>query len=208
MLAPADLERAAQACAETFLPAIEEDWEVPAGDLEWSCRRTLDHTADALMFYATHLATRSAVRRYGVRNTDPEATVPRLLEAVTGAAAILARVCAGAGPGTQAFHPAGMADVSGFIAMGCDEIIVHADDVARGLGVAYAPPLDLCAAVVARLFPWAPEGFDALATLRWANGRAALGEHERLGPDWYWHCAPLAEWDGTRRTRTIPPAWA
>jgi hypothetical protein len=43
--------------------------------------------------------------------------------------------------------------------------------------------------------------------LRWAAGRAALPDREQLGPDWYWHCPPLSEWDGTIRKRTAPPAW-
>jgi hypothetical protein len=60
---------------------------------------------------------------------------------------------------------------------------------------------------VARIFPWAPAEGDPWAALRWAAGRAALPDRERLGPDWYWHCAPLAEWDGTIKKRTTPPAW-
>ena len=90
-----------------------------------------------------------------------------------------------------------MADVSGWIGMGCEEILLHTDDIARGLGLSYRPPHDLAARILARLFPWAPADVDPLDSLRWAAVRAALPDRERLGPDWYWHCLPLMEWDGT-----------
>ena len=38
---------------------------------------------------------------------------------------------------------------------------------------------------------------DPWSALRWANGRIALPDRERLGPDWGWWCAPLSAWDGT-----------
>jgi hypothetical protein len=100
-----------------------------------------------------------------------------------------------------------MADVSSWIALACEEIVLHTDDIAQGLGLGYRPPDDLSTDVLARLFPWAPTGIDPWAALRWAAGRSALPDRERLGPDWYWHCAPLSEWDGTIRKRTAPPAW-
>ncbi len=90
--------------------------------------------------------------------------------------------------------------------MGCTEILVHTSDVAEGLGVPFEPPAALPSRVLRRIFPWAPEDEDAWATLRWASGRTALGARERLAADWYWHCAPLDEWDGTIKRRQVPPA--
>jgi hypothetical protein len=66
---------------------------------------------------------------------------------------------------------------------------------------------DLALPITRRLFPWAPNDVAPWAALRWAAGRAALPDRPRLGPDWYWHCAPLSEWDGTITKRTAPPAW-
>ena len=99
-----------------------------------------------------------------------------------------------------------MADASGFIAMGCEEMLMHTADILQGLARPFRPPDDLTARVLARLFPWAPEG-DVWASLRWVSGRIALPDHARLGADWYWHCAPLDEWDGTVKKRRAPPAW-
>ncbi|MGH2557939.1 MAG: hypothetical protein ACRDJH_02665 [Thermomicrobiales bacterium] len=204
---PGDVVRAARVCREALEPALDRDWSVKGGDLEWDCRRTLDHIVDTLFLYSAYLASRATGRLTPPRNGDPSSPPTALLATVETAAAVLAAVGKAAPPGTRAFHPAGMADVSGWMALGCEEILMHADDIAHGLGLPYRPPDDLAARVLARLFPWAPADVDVWIALRWATGRAPLPDRERLGPDWYWHCAPLSEWDGTRRVRTAPPAW-
>jgi hypothetical protein len=204
---PADVVAAARACRDALAPAADRDWTVGAGDLEWDCRRTLDHVGDALAFYAAHLATRTTERLSSVRDGDQTVSVAQLLRSVESLAAVLARVAEASPPGTRAYHPAGMADAEGFLAMGCDEILVHTQDIALGLGVAWEPPADLCARVLARLFPWAPRDVEPWPALLWANGRAALPGLDRLGTDWYWHCAPLDEWDGTVKKREAPRAW-
>jgi uncharacterized protein (TIGR03083 family) len=206
-LVPADLMTAARVCRETLALALARDWSVPAGDLEWDCRRTLDHIVDTLFLYAAYLASRGTERISPPRNGDPSASPAQLLATVVAAAAVLTDVARAAPPGTRAFHPAGMADVSGWIGMGCAEVLVHTDAIARGLGLPYRPPDDLSARILARLFPWAPSNINPWDSLRWAAGRAALPDREQLGPDWYWHCPPLSEWDGTIRKRTAPPAW-
>jgi hypothetical protein len=83
---------------------------------------------------------------------------------------------------------------SGFAAMACDELLVHTDDAARGLGVPFTPPDGLVLATLTRLFPWAP-GTDPWPALLWCNGRVALPGLPRQSR-WAWHCAPLEEWDG------------
>lgn len=208
---PDDLLLAARLCRETLSPAAasgrEQDWERLAGDLEWSCRRTLDHIVDALAMYALHLATRAPERRPTIRNGDPTAGPADLLAIVEGMAAVLAVIANAAPPSARGFHGAGMADAEGFLAMGCEEIVIHTDDIAHGLGLPFQPPVELARRIQLRIFPWAPTDADPWSAVRWASGRAALPDRPRLGPDWYWHCAPLAEWDGTVRRRTRPPGW-
>lgn len=202
-----DLIRAAEACAEALSPHMDDaDWSVRAGELDWTCRRTLGHIVDALAFYTDHLATRAAERRPHKRDVGPDVTIEELLAFVRSQAAVLARVC-DASPDVRAYHAAGSADATGFVAMGCDEILVHTNDVCTGLGFAFSPDPDLCARVVARLFPWAPDHPDPWERLLWCNGRIALPGHERLTEDWWWWSRPLEEWDGTAYTRTQPPAW-
>jgi hypothetical protein len=206
-VSPDDVMNAAASCRAALAPALGDDWTVDAGDLEWDCRRTLDHISDSLFFYAASLATRATGRLSPPRNGDPTADPATLLSTVECAAAILAEVGRAAPPDTRAFHPAGMADVCGWMALGCEEILLHTADITQSLGLPYRPPNDLSARMLARLFPWAPSEIDPWDSLRWATGRAALPDRPRLGPDWYWHCAPLSEWDGTVKRRTTPPAW-
>lgn len=202
-----DLLRAAAACRSALEPGLDRDWSVPAGDLDWSCRRTLDHIADTHVFYAAHLAARATARVVSPRNGDKARTPKDLLGVVETTAAILGDVARAAPVDARGFHGAGMADAEGFLAMGCAETLIHTYDIAQGLDLPFAPPDDLAAAVVRRIFPWTAIDGDGWDALRWSCGRIALPGRERLGPDWYWQCAPLAEWDGTIRTRTSPPKW-
>lgn len=207
-LSVADLSSVASLCRTALSPALAADWTGRAGDLDWTCRRTLDHVVDALFFYAVMLATRAIARPVPARDGDPAKSPAELLVIVESAAAILGEVARAAPAGTRAFHPAGMTDPEGFLALGCEEILIHTDDIAVGLGCSFAPPPALAGRVLRRLFPWAPAGHDPWPTLKWACGRAALPGHARLDADWYWHSAPLAEWDGRIKRRAAPPHWS
>lgn len=205
MVTPTDLQRAADVAATALSPHIGRDWNPAAGTLDWSCRQTLDHIVGALVWYSTQLATRAQQRIPPVRGGEPDAEVASLLGSVRAGADILAELAVAAGPDVRAFHRAGMADAEGFLAMGCDEILIHAHDIAAGLGAKFEPPGELCRGVLTRLFPWAPRDHGAWETLLWANGRRPLGDRAQLDPDWSWHCAPLDEWDGTVARRPAPP---
>ncbi|HEV2127456.1 MAG TPA: hypothetical protein VGR22_02430 [Thermomicrobiales bacterium] len=207
---PNDLPATAALCRQTLAPWIDRDWSVPAGDLEWTCRRTLDHIIDTQLFLGGNAAMRSTSRVLPIRNGDPSATVEQLLSAVVTAAMLLERVCAGMGPGGRGFHPAGQADAEGFRAQGCAEILQHTWDIANGLGEGFRAPEDLSGRIVARLFPWTPtadEHPDRWEVLLWSVGRIALPKRERLDSNWWVQMAPLEEWDGQRKVRTMSPAW-
>ncbi len=89
-----------------------------------------------------------------------------------------------------------MADSSGFVAMGMDELLVHTHDIVTALGSRFGSTDNLVVAVLDRLFPWWPRGEPPWDALLWANGRVALPDHENPGSSWLWHCAPLSQWDG------------
>ena len=55
-------------------------------------------------------------------------------------------------------HVLQAAGASGFAAMACDELLVHTDDMARGLELPFTLPEDLVRATLERLLPWAPAG--------------------------------------------------
>lgn len=207
---PDDLPATAALCRDTLRQWLDRDWSVPAGDLEWSCRRALDHIVDVPIFLGGNAAMRSTSRVKPVRNGDPNADIPDLLDAVVTSATMLERICAGMNPDDRGFHPAGQADAEGFRAQGCAEILQHTYDIANGFGESFRAPQELCARIVARLFPWAPdasEHADRWEALLWSAGRIPLPGRERLDPNWWIQAAPLDEWDGQRKVRTTPPAW-
>ena len=192
-----DVLIAAETSYNTLAPVAKKDWTVLAGGLEWDCRYTLDHISNALIFYAGSLGANSKERIRNVRNPGDSLSITDLLASLKISAAILARVIEAQTPSARGFHPAGMADPSGFAGMACDEILVHTADIAAGLGVVFQPTADLSARIVARLFPWAPRDFDQWQTLLWANGRTWLPYLGFQESNWQWHCKPLSEWDGT-----------
>jgi hypothetical protein len=201
---PEEVRLAARLCCEALLPVADRDWSIRAGDLEWSARDTLEHAASTQIVYAVRLATRARERPPVPRCFDPDTTIRDLLVILESRAAVLAEVVKAAPPEARGFHQTGFADASGFAAMGCDEVLIHTDDIACAFGLSFSPPASLCQRVVRRLFPWAPDDGDAWPVLRWANGRMALPRHERLGEDWPWHSAPLSEWDGIMPTGEPP----
>lgn len=206
-LHPDHLREAADLCVATLHPVAPLDWSICPEGMEWSCHFTLFHLNRALFSYATSLAARSdgpSPFRLGSlldRHSGDEAPPPTLLSSLRALANVLADVAQSAPADARGFHLMGMADRTGFLGMGCDEILIHTDDIARAFGVQFRPPNALVRPVLLRLFPWAPSGREPWETLRWANGRAGLPDRDRLSADWIWHCAPLEDWDGTDPTR-------
>ena len=197
-----EVKVAAMACRETLSDLIDLDWSTQAGELEWSCRQTLEHIPYTNLFYSSQLALTSDERLPRARGGEDQLTVTELVLSVEVNAAILEHVIRAAPDSARSFHPAGMADRSGFAAMGCDEILIHTADIAAGFGIDFKPPEDLCGRVLARLFPWVTADVGHWEALQWANGRIPLAG---LGPqdtNWLWHCAPLDEWNGQIPRRT------
>jgi hypothetical protein len=86
-----------------------------------------------------------------------------------------------------------MADPAGFAGMGCVEVLIHGEDIARGLGLTLDPPREVCARVLARMFPQHDvSGLDPWTALLWAADRAELPGRDRQA-GWSWRGAPLAE---------------
>jgi hypothetical protein len=203
-LHPDDLRLLADVCAEALTSVAGRDWSVGVPGLEWSALETATHLARVPLNYACHLATRATspipfrVGSLIERSDGSPASPATIIAAVRTLAWVLADVVSAAPAGTRAFHVAGMADRSGYVAMACDELLIHTDDILSAFGLHVEPPQDLVPLILARLFPWAPGGVDPWSALRWANGREDLPPpYGRLGPDWIWHCAPVQTWDGT-----------
>ncbi len=164
-----DVEAALAEVMTTLRPHTGRDWDVPAGPLEWTCRRTAAHVAHDLLAYAAQVAGAARDGYLPLDLTVRDTAVPgEVLDVVQACGTLLVRALAGADGGDRAWHW-GPTDPGGFAALGVDELLVHTWDITQGLGVAWRPPPGPSAAVVARLFPDHP-GADLL----WCTGRVAL----------------------------------
>ncbi|WP_436497769.1 maleylpyruvate isomerase N-terminal domain-containing protein [Actinokineospora sp. HUAS TT18] len=195
-----DVDTAVRLAIDALGAVTGENWDTAAGELDWTCRETLEHLADDLFFYAAQLGPRRRPATAAVRFAfterrpggpanlvfaAPEASHDELLQVVESCGALLTAMARTAPPDTRAHHVFGVSDPEGFAAMGVVETLVHLHDLGRTLGFAVDPPADLCDRVLRRLFRDAPLDTDRWATLLWACGRAPLGERPRQ-TTWRW----------------------
>ncbi|MFE5396326.1 GNAT family N-acetyltransferase [Streptomyces sp. NPDC056568] len=181
------VEEAVAGAVALLRTVTDRDWEQPrAGRLEWSCRYTAEHVAGDLIAYAGQLAGRATEAYVPFELTLDEGTGNEgVLQVIETTGALLAATVRTTPREVRAFHPYPFrsADREGFAAMGITEVLVHTHDIAEGLGLAYEPPAQLCADVLARIFPHVQPGTDPWRTLLWATGRGELAGR-----------APLTEW--------------
>ncbi|MFB7137466.1 VOC family protein [Streptomyces sp. NPDC056237] len=200
-----DVTTAVRLAVDALRESPVDDWLVPAGSLEWNCWETAEHLSDDLFSYAAQLGPRrpaldaympyrwGATREGGPANAvfaDPSAGSAGLLQTLEANGALLTAMVRTASPEVRSYHSYGVSDPEGFAAMGIVETLVHTQDLAASLDIAWAPPADLCDRVLARLFPDAPKDADRWAVLLWATGRAELPGRPRV-TSWKWHSAPL-----------------
>ena len=174
-----DVERSVAEMVRVLTPHDSRDWRCPAGSLDWDCWTTAAHVAHDLLAYAGQVTAQpnSAYLPFDlVINADAP---PRdVLQVVIACGRLLSSAVAAASPDARSWHW-GATDPGGFAALGVNEILIHTYDIAQGLGINWLPPEPVCSAVLARLFPDAPEG-DPVQTLLWSTGRAELKDRPRV----------------------------
>jgi uncharacterized protein (TIGR03083 family) len=197
-----DVRQAADLGRSVLEPAQTSDWSVPVPGLDFTVASVVGHVAVAMLWYAVDMLSGRDDNACFEVSTQSDGSNERLLTSVLVGAQTLAVGIEAAPPGTRGFHPFGSPDPSGFAAMACDELLVHADDAARGLGVDRPRDERLAGAVLARLYPWHDVGDDdPWQVLLWANGRTDL-PGRAFQTRWPWHCQPLSEWDGVTSRAT------
>jgi uncharacterized protein (TIGR03083 family) len=193
-----DVLAAADACHDFLQQAVGADWGVPVPGLDFTVTSVVAHAVNSPLWYALDLWSGTSDDAAFDLNVRVDAPNTALLASLRAAARVCAASVDAAPPETRGFHPEGAADPSGFAAMACDELLVHTNDAARGLGLRFSPDPDLAGRVLSRLFPWHDPGDDPWRMLLWANDRVDLpGLPSQTG--WIWHCAPLDDWDGRPR---------
>ena len=190
-----DVLAAAAVCLDLLESVRDADWSGPVPGLDFTVAGVVAHAANGPLWYAFDLWSGPSDDAALDLKVRTDATNSALIASMRGAAQVCAASIAAAPADLRGFHPAGAADRTGFAAMACDEMLVHTDDAARGLGLRLEPDPDLAGRVLARLFPWQQPGPDPWQTLLWANGRVDIPGKLRQA-SWRWHCAPLADWDG------------
>jgi hypothetical protein len=171
MLMPEDAVAAAAMAEAALRPVAGRDWSVRAGPLDWDVERTITHMIGATAKYTLYLASRCE-HFIGLSVTRwPDATNEEVIDSVVPVATGLAAVAAVTPPGVRAYHVTGPSSAAGYVGRACVELLVHTDDALSGLGVAFAPPADLCRRVLAQQFPDAAGPGNAWHGLLAANGR-------------------------------------
>ncbi|WP_181776384.1 maleylpyruvate isomerase mycothiol-dependent enzyme family protein [Amycolatopsis pittospori] len=192
-ITPDDLDAAVASVVGGLRTAASRDWSSVPGTGDLNAWRTAEHLGDCLISYAGLLLARPSTPRFVCFESvaDKAATPTEMLEFVTVGAGILGATLRTVDPDVRAYHPSGRADVEGFAGMGCVEVLVHGEDMARGLGVTLDPPRDVCSRVTARMFPDTEiTGVDPWTALLWSTDRTDLpGRPSRAG--WQWRGAPL-----------------
>ena len=174
-----DVDQAVAEMVRVLTPYESRDWQVRAGSLEWSCWTTATHVAHDLLAYAGQVAGQPTDAYLPLDLTVREDAPPRdVLQVVAASGRLLSNALAAAGPDARAWHW-GPTDPSGFAALGVNETLIHTYDIAQGLEIGWLPPEALCAAVLARVFPEAPDG-DPAQVLLWSTGRAELDGRPRV----------------------------
>ncbi len=202
-----DVDLAVDLAVSLLRRAETDAWDYRAGALKWTCWETVEHIADDLFAYAAQMGPRRPPLEGHVpfvceprRSGGPASTIfaereagpEGLIQVLEASAALLSAMVRTVPPETRAHHGFGIADPEGFAAMGVVEVVVHMHDLAEGLGFEWEPPADLCARVLARLFPEAPTDTEPWPTLLWATGRGTLPGLARLS-EWRWHATPEDE---------------
>jgi uncharacterized protein (TIGR03083 family) len=189
-----DVLVAAELCRDLLTPVLTDDWSASVPGLDFTVASVIAHAATSTTWYALDLWSGPDDAAFTL-DVRADAANTELATSLLAAAHVCAAAVDAAPPTQRGFHPFGPADPAGFAAMACDELLVHGDDAARGLGTRLEPDRDLAARVLARLFPWHQSDGDPWRTLLWANGRIDVAGRP-FQHRWKWRSEPLADWDG------------
>lgn len=194
-IGPPDLLAACDHVVAALSNRTAADWSTPVPDLDWDVRATVEHLVDAIGFYVLHLLPPSRERLHIDVVCHDGLSNDQVLRILTTEARGLATAAKLVDPTARAFHFHGTTDVSGFMALGCSELLLHGHDATRGLGTALEPRPDLAAKVLTRLVPSAPTDADPWPALLWATGRGSLDGYPDVGPNWTYRTTPASAGD-------------
>lgn len=171
-LTPDDVITAAAVAEAALRPVAGRDWSVRAGSLGWDVERTITHMIGATAKYTLYLASRCEHFIALSMTRWPDAANEEVIDSIMPVAIGLAMIASLTPPDVRVYHVTGPSSAASYVGRACVELLVHTDDALSGLGVAFAPPADLCQRVLAQQFPDAGQPGSAWHGLLAANGRA------------------------------------
>jgi len=162
--------------------------------LDWTSREVVDHLCNTLAFYANHAVQEARAHQPRLRSLGDRALSDAdMAETVRTWTRLLALVIASKQGDWRGWHPLGMTDGEGFIALACNELLIHSHDVAAAHGQPFAGAEKFCGRLLHRLFPNDAEEIDnhgGWAVLLYVNGRQGLGRGIPRKAAWRSHPSP------------------
>jgi hypothetical protein len=175
-----DLMLLSELAIETWQSGLDLDWSVPAGTLEWSCRKTAEHAIDTVFAPAFFLASRRqhAYPPFEDLRAAPDATIADLIDGLRATTNMLCAVIVTADPDVRAIirrRPAvETAAPQDFAPRGALELILHTHDISTGLDIPFDPPRDLCSRLFAHTRNWPQEAIEPTGD-SWSDLLASRG---------------------------------
>jgi uncharacterized protein (TIGR03083 family) len=156
---PADFETLSDLVLEAWNGAVDHDWSIPAGSLEWSCFTTADHMIDCVFSYALFFGSRKldGYPNFGELHALEHATPRDLVDGLRAVTSMLWALTATAPPEARANifgRLPDTGDANDFAARGGLEMVLHAHDVCTGLGAGFDPPRDVCRRLLDHTRAW------------------------------------------------------
>lgn len=145
-----DFDALAELVIASWVAGADLDWGVPAGTLEWTCLFTADHTIDCVFSYALFLGSRKTdwYPNFGELHANEGAGATDMVDGLRAVCNMLSATIRCTPPDVRAVIWLKPSVATGapqdFASRGALELILHAQDVASGLGVRLEPPQDLC----------------------------------------------------------------
>ncbi|MGD9956755.1 MAG: maleylpyruvate isomerase N-terminal domain-containing protein [Candidatus Nanopelagicales bacterium] len=157
------------------------DWTAIVPGMEWSLERVVEHVADSFVWYGGQLL-RGRLEGWPPWSVklDGDITPDSLGDLLIATSRVLAGVVRSAPADALGFHPYGIAGPRDSAAMGCVEVLVHGEDLRRGLDATWTPPREPVVAVLGHLFSVSDAGADPWGTLLDRCGRTG-------DDDWRWY---------------------
>ena len=161
-----DLQALSDLAIETWRSGLDRDWSVPAGTLDWSCRKTAEHTVDTVFAPAFFLASRRqhAYPPFEELHALPDASIADLIDGLRATTNMLWAVIVTAHPEVRAIirrrPTVETAPPRDFAPRGALEMILHTHDISTGLGIPFDPPRALCSRLFAHTRHWPQESIE------------------------------------------------